>query len=119
MSTTYSCTKDKFDLKKHKETYTNYFETVILENGNIEYAIPSHQEYLIKLACEIKSCSRDELNALVPKEYYCDFLRWLCEETGAIACWTYGIQGKPNKKQIAVLKILKMNGIYEGAIPKD
>lgn len=62
MSTTYSCTKDKFDLKKHKETYINYFETVILENGNIEYAIPSHQKYLIELACEIKGCSVEKLS---------------------------------------------------------
>ena len=32
-----------FDIEKHKETYTNYLEVLILENGTIVYAIPSHQ----------------------------------------------------------------------------
>lgn len=40
----------KFDIIKHKETYTNYLEVVITENGEVLYAIPSYQEALIKLA---------------------------------------------------------------------
>lgn len=40
-----------FDLEKHKQTYVQYLEVVILEDGTVEYAVPSHQEKLIALAC--------------------------------------------------------------------
>ena len=33
-----------FDIEKHKKTFINYLEVVILEDGTIEYAVPSHQE---------------------------------------------------------------------------
>ena len=38
-----------FDLEKHKQTYVQYLEVVILEDGTVEYAVPSHQEKLIAL----------------------------------------------------------------------
>lgn len=42
-----------FDLEKHKQTYVQYLEVVILEDGTVEYAVPSHQEKLIAL---LESC---------------------------------------------------------------
>lgn len=30
-----------FDILKHKETYTNYLEVVILRTGKVEYAVIS------------------------------------------------------------------------------
>lgn len=30
-----------FDLEKHKQTYVQYLEVVILEDGTVEYAVPS------------------------------------------------------------------------------
>lgn len=38
----------KFDIQKHKETYKNYLEVIIDEEGSIHYAVPSHQEFLIR-----------------------------------------------------------------------
>ena len=38
-----------FDLEQHKQTYVQYLEVVILEDGTVEYAVPSHQEKLIAL----------------------------------------------------------------------
>lgn len=32
-----------FNIQKHKETYINYLEVLILENGKVVYAIPGHQ----------------------------------------------------------------------------
>ena len=61
-----------FDLEKHKQTYVQYLEVVILEDGTVEYAVPSHQEKLIALACQKKGVSRQELNDLCPREYYYD-----------------------------------------------
>lgn len=41
-----------FDAEKHKAKYINYLEILILENGKVVYAVPSHQEKAIALACE-------------------------------------------------------------------
>lgn len=48
-----------FDMECHKNTFTNYLEVVIGENGKIMYAVPSHQEKLIKLACEKLNVTRE------------------------------------------------------------
>ena len=40
-----------FDYKTHKENFFYYLEVVILEDGKIVYAVPSHQEKLIELYC--------------------------------------------------------------------
>lgn len=109
-----------FDLEKHKQTYVQYLEVVILEDGTVEYAVPSHQEKLIALACQKKGVSRQELNDLCPREYYYDFLTWLCMQANAVAVWNNdcccgrGI----NRKQVATLRKLKMAGVYGGTIPK-
>ena len=109
-----------FDLEKHKQTYVQYLEVVILEDGTVEYAVPSHQEKLIALACQKKGVSRQELNDLCPREYYYDFLTWLCMQANAVAVWNNdcccgrGI----NRKQVATLRRLKMAGVYGGTIPK-
>ena len=39
-----------FDAEKHKAKYSNYLEVLILEDGTVVYAIPSHQEKAIALA---------------------------------------------------------------------
>ena len=36
--------RGNFDIATHKEFFTNYLEVVILKNGKIEYAVPSHNE---------------------------------------------------------------------------
>ena len=57
----------KFDVDKHKDTFDSYLEVMILEDGSIEYAVPSHQEKAIKLACEKLQISRSELDRLCPR----------------------------------------------------
>ena len=108
-----------FNLEKHKQTYVQYLEVVITENGTVEYAVPSHQEKLIALACEKRDVSRDELNAMCPREYYFDFLTWLCIQADAVALWNdaccYG--QSVNRKQVATIRKLKMAGVYSGAVP--
>ena len=42
-----------FDLQKHMETYINYLEVVIFPDGHIEYAVPSHQEKLIRVLVDM------------------------------------------------------------------
>ena len=109
-----------FDLEKHKQTYVQYLEVVILEDGTVEYAVPSHQETLIALACQKRGVTRQELNDLCPREYYYDFLTWLCMQANAVAVWNNDCCHGPgiNRKQIGTLRRLKMAGVYGGTIPK-
>ncbi len=107
-----------FDADKHKATYTNYLEVVIDEKGTVLYAVPSHQEKAIAIACDKLGVTRDELNEMCPPEYYFDFARWLCMVSGVVLVWNGDcVYDKPNRKQIAALRMLKMKGLYKGAVP--
>ena len=109
----------KFDIEDHKKTYVDYLEVIIDVNGEIMYAVPSHQEMLIRMACEKLDVYRDELMDMCPQEYYCDFMKWLCGITKAVAVWNRFVYAPyVNKKQILSLRSLKMAGIYKGLIPK-
>lgn len=76
-----------FNIEQHKKKFINYLEVVIDENGKIMYAVPSHQEKLIRLACEKLKVTREELNTMCPEECYFDFVKWLCKVSGACAAW--------------------------------
>ena len=88
-----------FDLETHKQNFIDYLEVVILEDGTVEYAVPSHQEKLIAVACQKLNVTRDELSDMCPEEYYFDFSNWLCKMSGCVAVYTNGFMGKPNDKQ--------------------
>ena len=108
-----------FDAEKHKAKYSNYLEVLILEDGTVVYAIPSHQEKAMALACEKHGLSRDELVAMCPREYYLDYMVWLLKMSGAIAVWTSGCEAPAvTERQIIALKKLKIMGLYKGSIPK-
>lgn len=108
-----------FDMEKHKQKYINYLEVLILEDGKIVYAIPSHQMKAEQLCCEKLGISKQQLWAMCPKEYWCDYLTWLLTICGVVSVWNKFYQtgnGGLNTKQRAKLKQLKMNGIYQGKI---
>ena len=109
-----------FDIEQHKKTFIHYLEVVIDENGKIMYAVPSHQEKLIALACEKMNVTREELNAMCPQEYYFDLMTWLCKMSGACAVWEKFIQcDKLIEWQIMALRMLKNNGLYLGEVPEE
>lgn len=70
-----------FDLEQHKNTFINYLEVVVKENGEIEYAVPSHIEKLIALSKE----SREELMEMMPLT--AAPIEWLAEHTHCINVW--------------------------------
>lgn len=106
----------EFDIQKHKETFVNYLEVLIEKNGHVMYAVPSHQELAIKLACKEKGWTRKELEDACPKEYYFDFLTWLLSLTGAVSVWNDFYVGSPNDAQKQKLHELKYAGIYKGKV---
>ena len=92
-------------------------EAVILSDGTIMYARPSHQELLIQLAMEKNECTRDELSAACSAEYYCRFIDWLCLQTGCISVWEDFFLGPAlSSAQKNSLKKLKLAGLYLGKI---
>ena len=108
-----------FDLEKHKQTFVNYLEVLIDEDGTIMYAVPSHQEKAIALACSRLKLSRKQLDELCPKEYYGDYMTWLCMVAKVMAVWNgHCVAVNPTIKQIGALRRLKMAGVYTGPIPQ-
>ena len=107
----------EFDVQKHKETFINYLEVLIEPDGHVMYAIPSHQELAIKLACEAKGWTRERLGKECPPEYYFDFLPWLLSLTGCISVWNDFYQGEANEAQADKLVEMKRAGIYKGNLP--
>lgn len=79
-----------FNPKLHKQAFTHYLEVIIDENGKIMYAVLSHQEKMIKLACEKLNVTREQLNEMCPKEYYFDLV--VLVQFGEIKSWDINSQ---------------------------
>lgn len=108
----------KFDIQKHKATFTGYLEVIIDKNGTVMYAVPSHQEKAIALAEAKLGKTRKEISDMCPREFYFDYLNWLLSLTGAIAVWSESISAPAiTTKRVAALRALKLNGLYKGKIP--
>lgn len=98
----------KFDLEKHKQTFINYFEAVILPSGEVQYAVPSHQEKLLQLA--FPDVPRQEAWAQVPID--ADLPQYLLDKARCILCWSKFHIGEPyTPEQEAVLKELIEEGL--------
>ena len=108
----------KFDLEKHKKTFVKYLEVVIDAEGEVHYAVPSHQEKAIRMTCKKLGVSRDQLMAMVPRKYWCDMFTWLCMVGELVLVWNGSCEYyEPTVKQIGTLRRLKMGGVYTGPIP--
>lgn len=105
-----------FDVETHKKTFINYLEVVIAPDETIEYAVPSHQEKLIRIATEKLSLSRQELYDICPIEYMFDVKKWLCKITGYVSVWDNFFCGYPNTNQIAALRMLRDEGVFCGCL---
>jgi len=103
-----------FDIETHKNTFVNYLEVIILEDGTVSYAVPSHQEKLIMIACQKLQVTRQELNDLCPAEYYADFMTWLCKMSNCVALWNEHMVGIPNELQKEAINALAKHNLYQG-----
>lgn len=103
-----------FDIEIHKQTFINYLEVIIREDGTVEYAVPSHQEKLIALACEKLKMTRNELNDFCPPAYYFDFTRWLCQVSDCVALWNEHMMGVPNDAQKKTIHTLIEEKLFRG-----
>jgi hypothetical protein len=107
---------EPFDLETHKKTFFNYLEVIISDDGTIMYAVPSHQEKLIILACQKLNVTKEELYEFCPKEYYFDIMNWLCQVSNCIALWNEHMVGTANEKQNQVVSQLAEEKLYHGTV---
>lgn len=111
--------KSDFSIETHKETFVNYLEVIIKEDGTIIYAVPSHQLCALDLITQATGETREAVGDRCPEEYYYDFNKWLCEESGVIMVYNNGYTGVANEAQIVKLVELAEAGLYYGSIDVD
>lgn len=106
-----------FDPQLHSETFINYLEVIIDEFGNVEYAIPSHQEAMMRKAIQRTGKTRQQIEDECPKEYYCNYMAYLSKLSGCISVWNEFFEGdEPNEAQMKTLKDLKELNLYKGEL---
>ena len=104
-----------FDIQLHKDTFDNYLEVIIYDDGKIEYAIPSHQERLIAICQKQLGVTRQQLSDMCPREQWLDYRGWLCKKCKCIAVYNDRYIGTIwTTKQAAALAQLKSEGLYTG-----
>lgn len=106
----------EFNIETHKEVFKNYLEVVIDAAGGVHYAVPSHQEYAIRVLLECKYASREALDAAVPRDYWFRMMEWLMLETNFVFIWTDRYMGNLNDAQRKTLWQLKEEGLFTGEI---
>lgn len=109
--------RNPFNIETHKQVFINYLEVVIDAEGVVHYAVPSHQEWLIKRALEKLGINRKDLYDKCPDEYCLDIMTWLTEVTGCISVWDDRYIGKPNNMQVDTIMKLHDNKLYHGTLP--
>lgn len=103
-----------FDMDQHRKTFVHYLEVIVLPDGTIKYAIPSHQMSVELHLAEAEHISIQELRARCPKSMYGDYSQWLCEQSGCIMLWEYFCIG-PNQwtaQQVEAVNKLIKAGLY-------
>lgn len=102
-----------FDIETHKANFTNYLEVVVLEDGTIEYAVPSHQEKFQTLVRELGIDPVDDC----PKERQVDWWGWMAEFRPIVMVWNDRIwhRGINARQRASLMKLvdeglLRLNG---------
>lgn len=108
-----------FNLEKHGTHFMNYLEVVILENGKVCYAVPSHTQFLLEYAQQKLNKNREQIEAMYFNKYFeNDFMQYLCDITNAVAVWNDRIMySRINATQRYMLVALKDKGYYTGYVP--
>lgn len=107
--------RSPFNAQIHKETFINYLEVVILENGVIEYAVPSHQQKVTSIIAKSRNITSQQVADLCPVKYYANYPEWLCNESRCVMVWNDFYIGEPNEDQVKSLIMLMSEGLYKGS----
>ena len=109
--------------KLHNQKHHYYFEALILTNGTVEYAVPSHLYKMFDVCYGVPY--EDMINRVSGKAievwdmipHSADPVHWMVEDSGVISCWYNYIvvPYKCTKEQVETLKVL----VKEGCISRD
>lgn len=100
----------------------NVFEGLILPDGTLVEALPSHTSKAESLCLKKLGINREELWKRCPKEASGHYMEWLLNICGAISVWAtfykIGTERELTKEQYLTLRDLKLRGIYKGAVTR-
>ncbi len=91
----------KFDVETHSKNFINYCEVIVLSDGSVEYAVPSHERKVIEIFKREFKLSDENFNNF-PEELSVDYI---CKKCHLIMLW-YDYAYAPiriNKDQIKTL----------------
>ena len=71
--------------KQNPDEWINYLEIIILNNGMIELARPSHLEKVIEIYCKKMNTTKKDFEENFP--FYLSPLEFICEKYHIIAVW--------------------------------
>ena len=99
--------RQPFNIETHKETFINYLEVIINEDGSIEYAVPSHIEKVYQKYMDKYKVSRQYIydNFATPYD--------VATAMKIIMVWSNRIECdfNPTKEQLEKLLFLKQQGV--------
>ena len=106
-----------FDIETHKATFVNYSEVRIDEGGTPHYAVPSHQERLVRKLMRLRGfVEQGQARDVLPA---CGCMDALCEMTRCAAVWNDCALGRCNARQRLALRRLKEAGLHRGGMPRE
>lgn len=113
----------KFDIETHKKTFVDYLEVCIDKLGGVHYAIPSHQQFLMREYGKIHGITSDDAYCSMTRDLIkgqvndgVDMMELMLDETGLLLVWTEYYEGCANNAQIETLLKLKEAGLFQGVI---
>lgn len=74
-----------FNIEIHNHTFYYYCEVVILADGTIEYAVPSHQEKLISIYAKKHNLTREQILKQFSNNF--SWIQEMMKDTGVISVW--------------------------------
>lgn len=97
-----------FDFNEHLKAFGDtYLEAVVLEDGTIEYAIPSHEQKLVRVIMQKTGKTRDQVIWDCSDDDKLNWQEYLERESGCISLWTNFYLGTANEKQLEAIQKLK------------
>lgn len=115
MSRAFDILHSPFGIETHKSEFVDYLEVCIDRDGVIHYAVPSHQQWLLKKFMDERHLHRErEARDVIPLDV--DIFDYLCDKTECIAVWNSFLRGRPNSRQCDMLRKLKSEGLYSSEI---
>lgn len=100
---------EPFSINRHKHTFIDYFEIIILPDGTVEYAIPSHITYIENYIAQMYNSSVEQLHDMRN-----DIYNNMIENCGLISCWSHQYKiytHTPTDEQIKTLQVLISEGL--------